>query len=837
MSEKGPDNQLELNGRTDELLSKYGNVDVARYGQGLKVALQYLTYSNSLYAIRVTPDHTNCAAMSNIYNNLYGKFQKSAIQMREAAYANIGIATNEAGEFEFIHVGPENLGTIIGITTLVPPTTPKLNDRYYIPNNRDAVGTWQGHEGELAICISENPVVWAYKEINDTSVAIINNVPMCAAVIYEQLPSLALWRPYQNVNPNKSGTYTTVLDIIDSVPTTVPVDREAYLICSNPSDDKLVGHEGQVLIYKEDMQEWFFEKYNKVFVEKDYIFTDEAPTSPSVGDRFVIGDTPTTLEWQGHEREIAVRTTTGWKYLKIDVAEPEQTDKFQSVVLDKYINATETVRMEYKRKNVFVKDVIWTSDINATFVAYAHRMIQFDDIVTRADPDSSIENKHIEPFIIFYPIGRGSYYNNMHIDMRLSKRSIHEPNDFNKVLIIDIYNTEGGNKLKVESYEVSFNPNHKDLSGNSMFIQDVINKYSSYVRVAMNREIFTDTALFTRNIHSDIQQLFQRYSIRNRHGSTSLPPKFQHGDDGTIFDKYDNLDWEQATSILVRAYTGQIVNPAALDQGNPYESDVLDREMRQFDLIFDAGYPGDVKVAIQTLIDARHQDCFGLIDLGDNASAKAAFQARTEEGGVGRPFNTPFIGIYEPYSLVYDSYAGRDVWITPVYHAARAYALTDTRYGKFHAPAGTKRGMCPEVKKLRYNLNREVAYQDLFVTYNINPIIQNRDGYVIWGQSTSQLRTSKYQDINVVRMVLQIKRDLERELRHFIFDLNDSMTWVLMSGAVNAYLGNLVSQNALEGFATQVYATSYDITRHRVRVDVMLDPKMVIYQILLTISV
>lgn len=294
---------------------------------------------------------------------------------------------------------------------------------------------------------------------------------------------------------------------------------------------------------------------------------------------------------------------------------------------------------------------------------------------------------------------------------------------------------------------------------------------------------------------------------------------------------------QQATSILVRAYTGQIVNPAALDQGNPYESDVLDREMRQFDLIFDAGYPGDVKVAIQTLIDARHQDCFGLIDLGDNASAKAAFQARTEEGGVGRPFNTPFIGIYEPYSLVYDSYAGRDVWITPVYHAARAYALTDTRYGKFHAPAGTKRGMCPEVKKLRYNLNREVAYQDLFVTYNINPIIQNRDGYVIWGQSTSQLRTSKYQDINIVRMVLQIKRDLERELRHFIFDLNDSMTWVLMSGAVNAYLGNLVSQNALEGFATQVYATSYDITRHRVRVDVMLDPKMVIYQILLTISV
>ena len=40
--------------------------------------------------------------MSNIYKNLYGKYYKNQIQMREAAYANIGIATNEEGEFEFM---------------------------------------------------------------------------------------------------------------------------------------------------------------------------------------------------------------------------------------------------------------------------------------------------------------------------------------------------------------------------------------------------------------------------------------------------------------------------------------------------------------------------------------------------------------------------------------------------------------------------------------------------------------------------------------------------------------------------------------------------------------
>ena len=86
-------------------------------------------------------------------------------------------------------------------------------------------------------------------------------------------------------------------------------------------------------------------------------------------------------------------------------------------------------------------------------------------------------------------------------------------------------------------------------------------------------------------------------------------------------------------------------------------------------------------------------------------------------------------------------------------------------------------------------------------------------------------------------MVLRVKRDLEFALRDYIFELNDDTTWQLMSSAVNGYLGNLVSEQALTSFTTQVYATNYDVSQHRVRVDVMLQPKQVIYQVLLTISV
>ena len=853
MSQKGPDNQLMLHGEVTDILKTYGNVDVTSYGQGMKIAIQYLRFSNQLYALRVTPDHTNCSAMSTIYKDLYGSYTKSAIDMREAAYANIGIATNENGEFELVYVGPEDLGNILSLETSVAPTEPKLNDRYFIPLDEDPVGNdnqigdWGEkdssgnyiHKGDIAICTAINPVIqWKFKEINDTSVATVNNVDMCAAVVYDVLEETEdLWRDYENTY-NSPGTYISVKDIIYELPSD-PEDEDSYLVASNHTDINLSGHENQVATYSEILGEWEFNTYQKVFIDKDMEFTNE-PESYSEGDSFIIGYSPKITEWKGNQQMFAKYINGSWKILKFEVARPEETEKFRSLVINRIDDDITTTRIEFTRKNVIIKDIIWTSDINASFCAYAHRTAQFQDIVDSANPDNSIKSDDnpdgsIEPFVMIYPIGRGSYYNGIRVNMSLSKKSQVESEDSDKILILDVYSTDDGNILKVESFQVSFNPNKKDLNGNSLYIEDVVNTYSNYIRVATNRENFNENALFVQNIHTNVDQLFTRYILKNSVGSTKLAPALKHGDDGNIFDKYGNLNWDVATSLLVKAYTGQIINPAAKDTSNAYETRVLDRERVLFDLVFDAGYPGDVKVAILTLIESRHNDCVGIIDLGDNASASAAYTARTE--GIGVSFNNPYIAIYEPYSRVYDEYSGRDIWISPVYHAARAIALTDLNYGRHHAPAGVKRGICPEVKELRYNLNMDTAWQDLFVTYNINPIIQNRDGYVIWGQSTSQLRASKMQDLNVVRLVVRIKRDLEFTLRDYLFDLNDQMTWTLMSSAVNAYLGNLVSEGALTSYSTQVYASDYDITQHRVRVDVMLEPKQVIYQILLTITV
>ena len=321
MSERGPDNQLTLNSRVDELLTTYGNVDITSYGQGLKIAIQYLRYSTSLYTIRVTPDESNLSCMKTIYKNFYGTFNKSQIEIREAAYANIGIGTNEEGEFELVHAGPEDLGTIISTKTLTPPTNPNIGDRYYLPmkdpNTGKAVqleGAWnyytaeeiakgETHAGTVAICISNTAAEnkrWIYKKIRDTSVATIAGQKVVAAKTYDSVDvdSTGMWRDYENVYM-EDGTYANVLDITDTLPLD-PEDGDAYLSSLNTEDPSLINalsdtngtyHIMKVMQYQEDIDEWVPYIYNKVFIEREYILDDgtlASDPSVEVGDRFIV---------------------------------------------------------------------------------------------------------------------------------------------------------------------------------------------------------------------------------------------------------------------------------------------------------------------------------------------------------------------------------------------------------------------------------------------------------------------------------------------------------------------------------------------------------------------
>lgn len=88
------------------------------------------------------------------------------------------------------------------------------------------------------------------------------------------------------------------------------------------------------------------------------------------------------------------------------------------------------------------------------------------------------------PIGVLYPTGRGAYYNA--IAVRLIA---HENPMLESVYTLDIYEKQSdGSEVVVESFEVSFDPTATDSSGDSIWIQYILNNYSTL----LNFEMTTD---------------------------------------------------------------------------------------------------------------------------------------------------------------------------------------------------------------------------------------------------------------------------------------------------------------------------------------------------------
>ena len=608
---------------------------------------------------------------------------------------------------------------------------------------------------------------------------------------------------------------------------------DRFLVSQNTAE----GHSKEIL--PENKQSpWYFtyktKNSNNVVVTK---------TFSAAGKIAYITEVEVTTPGE-HEGDPPVTTThLEWRFYNVYVSEAgSETYVKETIIMARSAYTTASALFNYycysKKPNYKVVQY-WTRNSDVLFPAYLKRTSEIDAILSDSRPDDYKNTKSGEYLFILYAIGRGTYYNNIQVSMALSSKTQLEENDYDRTMILDIYDTNSGSKVLLESFEVSFNPEAKDpVTDTPLFICNVLENYSKILRCkSVDPTYLSKDYSYMNNINTNIDNVFREYERYNVVGTVKLSPSLGGGYNGNLYNGNGTVNWNVAKNLLAKAYTGLLINPNSKDELDYYLTDVLDTEMVLIDVVLDAGYPKEVKVAINDMITARSNDCIGIIDQLDNVSSEMAYRARTDITGTTKSFNTPYIAIYEPYSEIYDKYTGNNIWVTPVYHAARAFAITDRDYGRHYAPAGANRGICVGINKLRYNLYKDNAYKEKFVAYCINPIICNRLGYLIYGQSTSYLKQTKLQDINVIRTIIEIERDLKLQLGTILFDLNDSNTLMTIDSAVRAYLGNKMANNVIEKYDCKVYATEYDVTQHRARVDLMIVPKSVLYQIFLTISV
>ena len=289
-----------------------------------------------------------------------------------------------------------------------------------------------------------------------------------------------------------------------------------------------------------------------------------------------------------------------------------------------------------------------------------------------------------------------------------------------------------------------------------------------------------------------------------------------------------------------KAQRAQVIN--AMKELIDANTAVRDTDTLVFNLLAAPGYPE----AIQNLIGLNTDRKLTAFVVGDtpfrlepNATALNDWALNTngalDNGDVGATSYDEFMAMWYPSGFTNDN-TGNNIVVPPSHMMLRTIINSDNRSYQWFAPAGTRRGGVDNATSVGYITNegefRAVAlYEGLRDTlYNakVNPIATlTGAGVVAYGQKTRARNASALDRINVARLVVYLRRQLDLLARPFLFEPNDAQTRREIKAAVESLCLELVGQRALYDFIVvcdESNNTPSRIDRNELWLDIAIEP-------------
>jgi len=335
-------------------------------------------------------------------------------------------------------------------------------------------------------------------------------------------------------------------------------------------------------------------------------------------------------------------------------------------------------------------------------------------------------------------------------------------------------------------YFVSRITNKKSEAGRNMYIEEVINNQSIYVRVY-------DNQLIDENV-LPAEQL--------------TPVDFTGGTSGNSVTFGDVIDgWD--------AFANKKAVPVRL--------------------LINAGYAAfdDTSVQVKMIeIAELRKDCVAVLDmpLKDNGDSMSV-QQMTDYSQLTLASSSSYACIYTDYCKVYDSYADRELWVPPSGFAADVISRTITQSFPWEAPAGLLRGgiNCIELKTVFSETDPDTENQlDDLQDARINPIVLfPGSGKFIWGQRTLLGGSKATSRLNVRMLMLGIESWVGAYLEGVTFETHTAKLRASVKSGIDKYLGGIKNKGGLYDYQVNCDATNNtpeSIDRNELYVDILVKP-------------
>jgi len=272
------------------------------------------------------------------------------------------------------------------------------------------------------------------------------------------------------------------------------------------------------------------------------------------------------------------------------------------------------------------------------------------------------------------------------------------------------------------------------------------------------------------------------------------------------------------------------------------DNDDIRAESRFFNLLSAPGYP-ELLDELVSLSTDRKQTAFVVGDTPfrlapdgtsvQNWATNANNAATNGENGLVTA--SPYAAVYYPSGFA-TNLDGNEVVVPPSHIALRTLAYNDSVAFPWFAPAGYTRGLVDNSTSVGF-VNSEEEYQpvtlsegqrDTLYANKINPIafIPNR-GLVVFGQKTLSPTATAMDRINVSRLVVYLRYQLDLLAKPFLFEPNDETTRRQVTDTFNRFMAGLVSQRALYDFLVvcdDSNNTPARIDRNELYIDIAIQP-------------
>ena len=270
--------------------------------------------------------------------------------------------------------------------------------------------------------------------------------------------------------------------------------------------------------------------------------------------------------------------------------------------------------------------------------------------------------------------------------------------------------------------------------------------------------------------------------------------------------------------------------------------EIRDDESRIFNLLACPGYP-ELIGEMKSLNSDRGLTAFIVGDSPFRLTSDATtlnnwgknVNLATEDNDKGLVTSDEYLGVFYP-SLFTSDNAGNNVTVPASHGILRTIALSDQVSYPWFAPAGTRRGGITNASATGFidsegefkSIALNEGQRDTLYSNNVNPItFLTGAGLVNFGQKTRAANASSLDRINVARLVIYLRSQLNKLAKPYIFEPNDKITRDEIKAQVDSLMLELVGQRALYDFLVvcdESNNTPSRIDRNELYVDIAIEP-------------